>query len=74
LWIFQIHPLNKCLHAGFLKDHHTDFPNEKECLFVPYSVFTVVKIEKEPSPKKIYLKVAVDNMEEREDLPLSPWI
>jgi len=80
LWIFQIDPLKKCAHVSWLdnKLNLTSCPTEKEFLFVPYSVFTVVKKEMDetvPSKPvlKIYLKVAPDNVQESEDLPVSPW-
>ena len=53
---------------------------EAEFLFAPYSVFTVVSVTIPASGKPnasnpivIELLAAVDNREEPEDLPMSPW-
>ena len=53
---------------------------EAEFLFAPYSVFTVVSVTMPASGKPnasnpivIELLAAVDNREEPEDLPMSPW-
>ncbi len=53
---------------------------EEEFLFAPYSVFTIVTVTMPASGKPnasnpivIVLQAAVDNREEPEDLPMSPW-
>jgi hypothetical protein len=58
----------------------TNVDGEDEFLFAPYSVFTVVSVTFPASGKPtasnpivIVLQAAIDNKEEPEDLPLSPW-
>ena len=53
---------------------------EEEFLYAPYSVFTVTSVTFPASGKPnasnpivIQLQAAIDNREEPEDLPLSPW-
>lgn len=58
----------------------TNVEGEEEFLFAPYSVFTVLSVVVPASGKAnasnpivIQLQAAVDNREEPDDLPLSPW-
>ena len=49
-----------------------------EFLFAPFSVFTVVSVHVPSKPTAgnpivIVLEAAVDNRDEPDDLPLSPW-
>jgi hypothetical protein len=51
---------------------------EQEFLFVPYSVFTVVKVEWSDNPTganphHVFVEAALDNSVESEELPLAPW-
>jgi hypothetical protein len=58
----------------------TNVQGEEEFLYAPYSVFTVTSVTFPASGKPnasnpivIQLQAAIDNREEPEDLPLSPW-
>ncbi len=58
----------------------TNVQGEEEFLYAPYSVFTVTSVTMPASGKPnasnpivIELQAAIDNREEPEDLPLSPW-
>ena len=58
----------------------TNVQGEEEFLYAPYSVFTVTSVNMPASGKPnasnpivIELQAAIDNREEPEDLPLSPW-
>jgi len=67
-----------CKHVSFIARRAPDVPDEKEFLFVPYSVFEVISTawSSNPtptSPHVVTLRAAVDNREEPEDLPLAPW-
>jgi hypothetical protein len=49
---------------------------ENEYLFVPYSVFKLVSVKwsgELKTPHDFTIRAAVDNQDEDEDLPLSPW-
>ena len=67
--------------GGSIDDYWArDLQGEEEILFAPYSVFTVLSVTMPASGKAnasnpivIQLQAAVDNREEPEDLPLSPW-
>lgn len=81
LWEVEVDPegkddfLRRCKHVSFLPKSHVK--TEKEFLFAPYSVFTVVSVKwSEPGdkgPHVIRLRAASDNADEPEDLPLAPW-
>jgi len=77
LWILHLNNKYGCYHVNFVD--RTNVPGESEFLFVAYSVFTVMSVEKIPNPTwmnpiVIHLDVAVDNMLfENQKLPLSPW-
>jgi hypothetical protein len=65
-----------CQNANFITN--TLVPGEDEYLFVPYSVFTVTKVEISPNPNyrnphRIYIDASLDSLLEPEDLPLAPW-
>jgi hypothetical protein len=66
---------HRCKHVNFVT--RTNVPGEKEFLFAPYSVFTVVSVTPgrgdDDSPHRIELLAAVDNRKEPENLPLAPW-
>ena len=76
-------PQKLCENAKFV--HKTDVSDEKEYLFVPYSVFTVTKCEWSSTlmkksgnatyddPHRIYVQAAQDNSLEEEDLLVAPW-
>ena len=53
----------------------TNVQGEEEFLYAPYSVFTVssVTVPHASNPIVIELQAAIDNREEPEDSPLSPW-
>ena len=66
----------KCKHVNFVT--HTNVGGEEEYLFSPYSTFTVrlVRWSDNPTasnPHVIEIDAAIDNSDEPEDLPLSPW-
>ena len=65
-----------CQNANFITN--TLVPGEDEYLFVPYSAFTVTKVEISPTPNykkphRIYIEASSDSLLEPEDLPLAPW-
>ncbi len=56
----------------------TNVDGEYEFLFAPFSVFTVVSVHVPVKPTTsnpivIVLEAAIDNRDEPDDLPLSPW-
>jgi hypothetical protein len=53
----------------------TNVQGEEEFLYAPYSVFIVssVTVPNASNPIDIELQAAIDNREELEDSPLSPW-
>ena len=68
----------RCKHVNLVEK--TNVQGEEEFLFAPYSVFTVSSVTVPASckpnasnPIVIELQAAIDNREEPEDLPLSPW-
>ena len=77
LWKFKFHHEDpKCVHVNFIDK--TECEGEHEFLFPPYSVFTFesVKWQEKPNwerPHEIVLKVARDNQNHEEGLPLAPW-
>jgi len=76
LFEFEIDKKYKCYHVNYVDK--TNIPGEDEFLFSPYSVFTVISVnfKEEPNwmePHRIRLQAAVDNLIEKENLPLSPW-
>ena len=68
----------RCKHVNLVEKTHIQ--GEEEFLFAPYSVFTVLSVTISASGKPnashpivIQLQAALDNREEPDDLPLSPW-
>eukprot|EP00931_Biecheleriopsis_adriatica_P088265 TRINITY_DN6262_c0_g1_i2.p1 TRINITY_DN6262_c0_g1~~TRINITY_DN6262_c0_g1_i2.p1 ORF type:complete len:396 (-),score=66.66 TRINITY_DN6262_c0_g1_i2:84-1271(-) len=68
-----------CKNFNLIVKRVPDLQDERECLFVAYSVFTVLDVipSSNPTaadtPHRIVLEAAADNREAREDLPLAPW-
>eukprot|EP00729_Bicosta_minor_P005202 gene5202-26196_t len=82
IWVVQVDPAGEddeeelCQNANYIAN--TLVPGEDEYLFVPYSAFTVTKVELSPTPNykkphRIYIEAAGDSLLEPEDLPLAPW-
>ena len=82
IWVVQVDPEGEddeeelCQNANYIANTH--IPGEDEYLFVPYSVFTVTKVELSATPHhkkphRIYITAAYDSLMESEDLPLAPW-
>ena len=76
LYILYIHPQHRCLHVNYVT--RTNCGDEREFLFVPYSVFEVARVEWQQwptweSPHLIHLNAMADNKLFPEDLPLAPW-
>ena len=76
IYVIYINPQFKCLHVNYVT--RTNSGDEREFLFVPYSVFQVVRAEwqQQPTwqcPHIIYLNAMPDNKQFPEDLPLAPW-
>ena len=66
----------RCRHVNLITK--TNVPGEEEYLFAAYSTFVVKRVEWSANPTTnnphiVELDAVVDNMEESEDLPLSPW-
>lgn len=75
LWKINIHKRDKSVNCSLVEN--SEFPQESEYLFVPYSVFTVHHASwregTTEDPHIIELYAATDNKRESEDLPLAPW-
>eukprot|EP00667_Euglena_gracilis_P003638 EG_transcript_3648 len=76
LWVIALDERDGCKHVNYI--HTTECKEEQEYLFSPYSVFTVQTTDWKAAPHWkdphiVYLRAAVDNRLEPEDLPLSPW-
>ena len=73
----RIDAQRKCNHVNLITKTVPGLPDEKEYLFAPYSVFTVLSVAWKAGttaePHEIELLAAVDNKAEPEDLPLAPW-
>merc|ERR1719201_705484 len=68
------HPEYRVKHMAFVSK--TLVVGEREYLFAPYSVFTLVSVKwsaKLTKSHEFTIRAALDNKEEEEDLPLSPW-
>jgi hypothetical protein len=66
----------RCKHVNLVEK--SNVAGEIEFLFAPFSVFTVVSSHVPPKPTAgnpivIVLQAAVDNRDEPDELPLSPW-
>jgi len=76
-WLIHIHPVRKCVHVNLIKKRVPELPDEKEYLFVPYSVFTVKSVQWRAGtndvPHVIVLEAAPDNREQPLDLEVAPW-
>jgi len=83
-WIFHFDPVKRCKHVNFLDKNDGTVGEENEFLFVPYSVFTVRRVEWVDSPAvnefvhrfhRIEVDVAPDNtkVDKQLTLPLAPW-
>jgi len=78
-WIIHLDPEEKCHHTAFIKGA---VDNEFEFLFVPYSVFSVLRCDvlnadsppNHRHPIVIELFAWPDNSRENETLQLSSWI
>ena len=73
-------PAHLCRQASVVNS--TNVPGESEYLFMPYTAFTVKRVEWSATaaefedggkPHVIVLQPAVDSEREPEDLPLAPW-
>ena len=67
---------HRCKHVNLVQK--SNVKGEVEFLFAPFSVFTVVSVHVPSKPTAgnpivIVLEAAVDNRDEPDDLPLSPW-
>ncbi len=76
LFIVQINPQYRCMHVNYITRRNCG--EEREFLFVPYSVFEVMQVEWKQaptwqSPHIVCLNAMSDNMLYPEDLPLAPW-
>ena len=71
----KLNPEYRVKHMTFVSK--TLISGENEYLFAPYSVFTLVSVKwsanEETSPHEFTIHAALDNKEEDEYLPLSPW-
>ena len=65
----------RCKHVNYVT--HANVQGEDEFLFVPYSVFTVRRVQvgrgDDNDPHFIELEAAIDNAKEPDDLPLAQW-
>ena len=67
-------PEYRVKHMSFVSK--TLAAGEREYLFVPYSVFTLVSVKWNEGlivPHQFTIRSAHDNKEEDDDLPLTPW-
>eukprot|EP00669_Euglena_mutabilis_P013459 TRINITY_DN842_c0_g1_i2.p2 TRINITY_DN842_c0_g1~~TRINITY_DN842_c0_g1_i2.p2 ORF type:complete len:300 (+),score=111.86 TRINITY_DN842_c0_g1_i2:473-1372(+) len=76
LWVIRLDEREGCKHVNHI--HNTECMEEQEYLFSPYSVFTVERVDWRPNPDwkdphTIFLRAAIDNRLEPEDLPIAPW-
>ena len=79
-WVINIDPDRKCKHVNLVTKTVAGLQDEQEYLFVPYSAFKVVGVQRcngtEEDPHVIELDAAVDNADADDapfDLPLAPW-
>ena len=77
LWRVRIDAERKCRHVNLVTK--TNVPGEEEYLFAAYSTFVVKRVRWSTNPTIdephiVELDAMVDNTQEPEDLPLSPWI
>ena len=81
IWRIMFDPRGK-LNAEYRVKHmtfvsKTSNPGENEYLFAPYSVFALVSVKWSVKelifPHEFTIRAALDNKEEDEELPLTPW-
>jgi hypothetical protein len=76
-WLVRIDPDLKCRHVNLVTKRAPGVPDEREYLFAPYSVFTVLNVTwregTDADPHLIELQAAPDNIGPSEKLPLAPW-
>ena len=80
IWRITFDPRGK-KHAQYRVQHmsfvsKTLIPGEREYLFAPYSVFTLVSVQWSANlrePHEFTIHAAIDNKSEDENLPLTPW-
>ncbi len=73
---FNTWPRFRCKHVNLVEK--SNVKGEIEFLFAPFSVFTVVSVHVPVKPTAInpiviVLESAIDNRDEPDVLPLSPW-
>ena len=85
LWVIDFDASRHCDHVNYVNknDGSLGAPNpnsavEDEYLFAPYSTFTVTGVTFQPTPTEanphvVELLAAVNNRNEPDDLPNSPW-
>lgn len=76
LYVLYLNAEHGCLHVNYVDK--TNVPDESEFLFVPYSTFTVKRVDwkQNPtweSPHEVHLICSIDNHLEPDDLPLISW-
>ena len=67
---------SRCRHVNLVEK--SNVKGEVEFLFAPFSVFTVVSVNAPVKPTAsnpivIVLEASIDNRDEPDDLPISPW-
>mmetsp|Transcript_139605 Transcript_139605/g.348153 ORF Transcript_139605/g.348153 Transcript_139605/m.348153 type:complete len:407 (-) Transcript_139605:63-1283(-) len=76
-WIMKMDASRKCHHVNYITRRADGVKDEREFLFAPYSVFTVLSVHWSSAPwtnpHEIELQVPVDNRNELDTLPLAPW-
>ena len=68
------HPEYRVQHMTFVSK--TLIKGENEYLFAPYSAFTLMSVKWSATlrrPHEFVIQAAVDNLQEDENLPLTPW-
>ena len=68
----------RCKHVNLVVKRAPGLGDEEEYLFVPYSAFTIERVEvsdvaDEDDPHIIHLTATVDNKRVPDSLPLAPW-
>lgn len=73
LWRVRFDPVRRCKHVNYVGALSTASSREAEFLFPPYSVFSVLRLERAQHHLIVELQAAVDNLHEPTELPLAPW-
>ena len=73
LWRVRFDPVRRCKHVNYVGALSTASSREAEFLFPPYSVFSVLRLERSQRHLMVELQAAVDNLHEPIELPLAPW-